>query len=142
VRLTRHWLDIDGLDEIILSVLAYRSVRGSDTDSPLRGRDDYGIVQLSNVGANWTTPCRKAVTALNDLFRRNQINVTLTMSHSTGPTITVKVDPSIQGSAVHGRTTAESTDTAGCCGLSATAGQGDDQHAQRAEGRRPWHVSR
>jgi hypothetical protein len=68
-------------------------------------------IQLSNVGATWTTPCRKAITALNDLFRRNQINVALTMSHSSGPTITVKVDPSIQGSAVHGRTTAESTDT-------------------------------
>jgi predicted Zn-dependent protease len=68
-------------------------------------------VQLSNVGTNWATPCRKAVTVLNDLFRRNQINVVLTMSHSAGPTITVKVDPGIQGSAVHGRTTAESTDT-------------------------------
>jgi hypothetical protein len=68
-------------------------------------------VQLSNVGANWASPCQKAVTALNDLFRRNNINVALAMGRPGGPTITVKVDPSIQGTAVHGRTTAESTDT-------------------------------
>jgi hypothetical protein len=46
-------------------------------------------VQLANVGANWMTPCRKAVTALNDLFRRNQINVSLTTNHSNGPSIRV-----------------------------------------------------
>jgi len=68
-------------------------------------------VQLANAGANWTTPCRKAVTALNELFRRNQINVSLTTNHSNGPSITVKIDAGIQGTAVHGRTTAESTDT-------------------------------
>ena len=68
-------------------------------------------VQLINVGSNWTRPCQRAVTALNDLFRRHHINVALTVRGSAGPTITVKIDPGIQGSAVHGRTSAESTDT-------------------------------
>jgi hypothetical protein len=64
-------------------------------------------VQLQHVGSLWTRPCQKAVATLNDLFRRNHLNVTLTITGSAGTTITVKTDASIQGNAVHGRTTAE-----------------------------------
>ena len=68
-------------------------------------------VQLLNIGSNWTRPCQKAVTALNDLFRRHHVNVTLAIGSAAGPAITVRLDPGIQGTAVHGRTTAESTDS-------------------------------
>jgi hypothetical protein len=68
-------------------------------------------VHLMNLGSSWTRPCQKAVTTLNDLFRRHHVNVALAISGPAGPTITVKLDPGIQGNAVHGRTTAESTDT-------------------------------
>src|SRR4051812_2153606 len=65
-------------------------------------------IQLLDVGANWTTPCHNAVAALNHLFKRNNVNVALTIGRAAAPTITVSLDPGIQGSAVHGRTTAES----------------------------------
>jgi hypothetical protein len=67
-------------------------------------------VQLGNVGSTWTTPCQKAVAALNHLFRRNNVNVTLAMGGSAAPPITVKTLSSIQGTPVHGRTTAETTE--------------------------------
>jgi len=68
-------------------------------------------VQLGNLGSTWTKPCQKAVTVLNDLLRRNNVNVALAIGGAGTPTITVKTDPSIQGSAVHGKTSAESTTT-------------------------------
>jgi hypothetical protein len=68
-------------------------------------------VQLVNVDSHWTRACQKAVTTLNDLFRRNGVSVALAIGHAAAPTIAVKLDPSIQGSAVHGRTSAESNDT-------------------------------
>ena len=69
-------------------------------------------VDLKNVGASWVKPCQQAVKDLNNLFTRNGINVSLSTSGSGGTTITVTNDPSIQGSAVHGRTSA-ATDDAG-----------------------------
>jgi len=68
-------------------------------------------VQLNNLSSPWSTACHKAVSTLNDLLRRNGVGVSLALGRSTPPTITVKLDASIQGSAVHGRTTAESTET-------------------------------
>lgn len=68
-------------------------------------------VQLVNVDSHWTRACQKAVTTLNDLFRRNGVSVALAIGHSAAPTIAVKLDPSIQGTAVHGRTSAESNDS-------------------------------
>jgi len=65
-------------------------------------------VKLVGVGANWTKPCQQAVTDLNHLFKRSDIKVVLAMNGSQGPTITVKTDATIQGDAVHGRTTSES----------------------------------
>jgi hypothetical protein len=62
---------------------------------------------MSGVGATWTKPCRQAITDLNALFRRHGIEVLLGAPKSQAPAITVKTDPSIQGSAVHGRTSAE-----------------------------------
>ena len=64
-------------------------------------------VQLLNIGSNWTRPCQKAVTTLNNLFRRHRVDVALAVNGSAGTTITVKIDPGIQGNAVHGKTTAE-----------------------------------
>ncbi len=68
-------------------------------------------VKLTGLGSNWTKPCQHAVTDLNSQFKRNGIKVVLATSGSQGPTITVKTDHSIQGDAVHGRTTAESNDS-------------------------------
>ncbi len=64
-------------------------------------------VKLVDVGSIWTKPCQQAVIDLNTLFKRGGINVGLSTSGSQGPTITVKTDSSIQGDAVHGRTSAE-----------------------------------
>ena len=64
-------------------------------------------VKLSGVGSDWTKPCLQAVTDLNSLFKRNSIKVMLATGGSTGPTITVKTDPSIPGTTVHGETTTE-----------------------------------
>ena len=68
-------------------------------------------VQLVDVGSHWSRACEKAVITLNDLFRRNSVPVALAIGRSSVPIITVKIDRSIQGNAVHGRTTAESNAT-------------------------------
>ena len=68
-------------------------------------------VKLTGLASNWTKPCQHAVNDLNAQFKRNGIKVVLAASGSQGPTITVKTDSSIQGDAVHGRTTAESNDS-------------------------------
>jgi hypothetical protein len=68
-------------------------------------------VQLNHLGTHWTRACEKAVATLNDLLRRNGVGVSLAIGRSTAPSIAVKIDPGIQGNAVHGRTTAESNDT-------------------------------
>lgn len=68
-------------------------------------------VKLGSVGTYWTTACKQAVSDLNSLFRRKGIGVTLAVD-GAGPTISVRTDPAIAGTAVHGRTSAE-TDGAG-----------------------------
>ena len=68
-------------------------------------------VKLGNIGSHWTTACKQAVSDLNSLFRRKGIRVTLAVN-GAGPTISVRTDPSIGGTAVHGKTSAE-TDVAG-----------------------------
>lgn len=67
-------------------------------------------VKLVDVGKDWTDPCQHAITHLNALFKRSGVNVVLSLNGAKGPTITVKVDPSIQGTAVHGRTIGEFSD--------------------------------
>ncbi|MHB0955526.1 MAG: zinc metalloprotease [Pirellulaceae bacterium] len=68
-------------------------------------------VNVSGVGSNWRRPCQQAVTDLNALFKRSGIKVVLGTTGSQGPTIIVKTDPSIQGNAVHGRTTSAFSDS-------------------------------
>jgi hypothetical protein len=68
-------------------------------------------VKLGDIGSHWTAACKQAVSDLNSLFRRKGIGVTLAIN-GAGPTITVRTDPAILGTAVHGRTSAE-TDDAG-----------------------------
>jgi hypothetical protein len=64
-------------------------------------------VKLSGVGPHWSMACQKAVSALNGLFKQNKIGVVLAMGGSQGPTITVKTDPSIKGTIVHGNTSSQ-----------------------------------
>ncbi|MFO1050407.1 MAG: hypothetical protein U1E52_21220 [Geminicoccaceae bacterium] len=68
-------------------------------------------VKPGAIGPQWTAACRQAVGDLNQLFRRKGIAVTLALNGS-GPVISVATDPGIQGSLVHGRTSAQ-TDGAG-----------------------------
>ena len=68
-------------------------------------------VKLGSIGTYWTTACKQAVSDLNSLFRRKGIEVALAVD-GAGPTISVRTDPAIAGTAVHGRTSAE-TDGAG-----------------------------
>ena len=68
-------------------------------------------VKLGNIGSHWTTACKQAVSDLNVLFTRKGIAVTLAVNGS-GPIISVRTDPAIAGTAVHGKTSAE-TDGAG-----------------------------
>jgi hypothetical protein len=68
-------------------------------------------VKLDGVGTYWAPACKEAVKDLNVLFKRKGINVSLALN-GAGPTITVKTDPAIVGTAVHGKTSAE-TDGAG-----------------------------
>lgn len=69
-------------------------------------------VNLSEIGPKWTRACKKAVVDLNLLFNKNSIDVVLSLGGSEGPGITVRTDTSIIGTAVHGKTRAE-TDGAG-----------------------------
>jgi hypothetical protein len=66
-------------------------------------------VKLGHIGPQWTKACKQATTDLNLLFRRKGVNVFLAVAGSEGPTISVRTDPGILGTAVHGRTTAETT---------------------------------
>jgi hypothetical protein len=63
-------------------------------------------VKLGDVGSHWTTACKQAVSDLNSLFRRKGTEVALALN-GAGPIITVKTDPGILGTAVHGQTSAE-----------------------------------
>lgn len=68
-------------------------------------------VNLSEIGPLWTKACKQAVADLNVLFKRKGIDVALAAGGSEGPIITVKTDSGILGTAVHGRTSAETTGT-------------------------------
>jgi hypothetical protein len=68
-------------------------------------------VKLGDIGALWTAACKQAVSDLNALFKRKGVQVVLAVNGS-GPTISVRTDPGIIGTAVHGKTSAE-TDGAG-----------------------------
>jgi hypothetical protein len=63
------------------------------------------------LGTTWTQAFRQAVTQLNTLFNHKGIAVTLTLT-GAGPVITVRTDPSIGMTAVHGQARTETT-TAG-----------------------------
>lgn len=64
-------------------------------------------VKLAGLPAVWSGPCRQAIASLNKLFKAQHINVVLQIDGRSGPVISVRVDPSIQGTAVHGKTNAE-----------------------------------
>ena len=68
-------------------------------------------VKLDAAGKYWTPACTQAVKDLNALFTQKGINVTLAVG-GAGPTISIRTDPGIVGTAVHGKTSAE-TDGAG-----------------------------
>jgi hypothetical protein len=64
-------------------------------------------VRLKGLPVEWAGACRHAITALNGIFRTKHLNIVLEAEGRTGPIISVRVDLSIQGTAVHGRTHAE-----------------------------------
>jgi len=66
-------------------------------------------VKIGDVGSHWKKACQDAVKDLNSLFKRKGIDVVLSTSGASGPTITVRTDPGILGTAVHGKTSAETT---------------------------------
>lgn len=68
-------------------------------------------VNLSEIGAGWTKASKKAVADLNVLFKKKGIGIVLSLSGSEGPAITVKTDPSILNTLVHGKTDAETDDS-------------------------------
>ena len=69
-------------------------------------------LDLRGLDSKWTNACRKAETELNTIFKHNGIGVVLTTKGPQTLTITVITDPGIQGTALHGRTSAE-TDASG-----------------------------
>jgi predicted Zn-dependent protease len=66
-------------------------------------------VQLGAIDSRWKNACQAAVKDLNALFKQKRVNVVLSTSAASGPTISVRTDPGIVGTAVHGRTTAETS---------------------------------
>jgi hypothetical protein len=64
-------------------------------------------VKIGGLTPDWAAACRQAVTQLNALFHARHIKVVLETNGASVPVISVKTDPGIQGSAVHGRTTSE-----------------------------------
>ncbi|MFL6606063.1 MAG: hypothetical protein ACJ8R9_32700 [Steroidobacteraceae bacterium] len=64
-------------------------------------------VKIGGLAADWAAACRQAVLQLNSVFHARHINVVLETNGASSPVICVRTDPSIQGSAVHGRTTSE-----------------------------------
>lgn len=68
-------------------------------------------VKLGDIGPGWTKACKQAVTDLNALFKRKGIEVSLGVNGGRGPTLSVRTDPGILGTAVHGKTSAETTES-------------------------------
>jgi len=64
-------------------------------------------VKLKGLPSEWASACRHAITALNGVFKTKHVSVVLEADGNTGPIISVRVDTSIQGTAVHGQTHAE-----------------------------------
>jgi len=64
-------------------------------------------VKIGGLSPEWAAACRHAVTHLNAVFSAKHIKVVLETNGVSGPVIAVRTDSSIQGSAVHGRTTSE-----------------------------------
>lgn len=68
-------------------------------------------VKLGNLGPAWKQACTQAVADLNTLFKRKGVEVSLALSGGRGPTISIETDPAILGTAVHGNTSAETTES-------------------------------
>jgi hypothetical protein len=64
-------------------------------------------VKIKGLPSEWASACRHAVTHLNAEFKKKHINVALEADGVTGPVISIQTDASIQGTALHGRTRAE-----------------------------------
>jgi hypothetical protein len=73
-------------------------------------------VKTSGLGHSWSHACQRAANDLNVLFNRNRIGVHLVLSGSQGPTISVQIDPHIQGTLVHGNTTSRFGSSGGFLG--------------------------
>ncbi len=73
-------------------------------------------VRTTSLGQSWNMACQRAANDLNVLFSRNRIGVHLAIGASQGPTIVVAIDPSIQGTLVHGNTTARFSGSGGFLG--------------------------
>jgi hypothetical protein len=65
-------------------------------------------VNLSSLPSEWATPCKMAIKELNRKFKEGRIGVELVAGpvKVKGPSIDVKVDPSIKNNMVHGKTSA------------------------------------
>jgi hypothetical protein len=66
-------------------------------------------VRLGAIDSRWKNACQAAIKDLNALFKQKGVNVALSTSGTSGPGISVTTDSSIIGTAVHGRTSAETT---------------------------------
>jgi hypothetical protein len=64
-------------------------------------------VKIVGLSTDWAAACRQAVTHLNAVFTAKRIKVVLETNGSSPTAISVRTDASIQGNAVHGRTTSE-----------------------------------
>jgi hypothetical protein len=64
-------------------------------------------VKIKGLPAEWASACRHAVADLNTQFKKKHINVVLEAEGVTGPVVSIRIDPSIAGTAVHGKTLAE-----------------------------------
>lgn len=67
-------------------------------------------VALGALDPHWKHACQAAVRDLNALFKQKGVNVTLSApGPASGPHISVRTDPGIAGTAVHGQTSAATT---------------------------------
>ena len=78
-------------------------------------------VNLSALGADWSKPCQMAIDELNQLFKKGGIPIKCVTGKGGhgGPSIEIKVDPSIGKNMVHGKT---STAVSGGKMIKATVG--------------------
>jgi len=64
-------------------------------------------VKIKGLASEWASAGRLAIPALNAEFRKKHVNVVLEADGVTGPVISLRTDPGIGATAVHGRTHAE-----------------------------------